>query len=75
MTSSPWETDDGKCVASSLPASASVVATNTVIPAKAGIHFDLRFVARRESKMDPGLRRDDGVGAGTSPVPDFCFSA
>jgi hypothetical protein len=32
----------------------------SVIPAKAGIHF--RFVdgETRESKMDPGFRRDDG---------------
>jgi hypothetical protein len=31
-------------------------ASTAVVPAKAGIHFD--FGGR--SKMDPGLRRDDG---------------
>src|SRR5689334_10522541 len=31
----------------------------SVIPAKAGIHFDFP----RKSEMDPGLRRDDGKGA------------
>jgi hypothetical protein len=30
-----------------------------VIPAKAGIHFILR-----NSNMDPGFRRDDGIKAG-----------
>jgi hypothetical protein len=32
-----------------------------VIPAKAGIHFDLQASsAQSKTKMDPGLRRDDG---------------
>jgi len=36
-------------------------AHTTVIPAKAGIHFD--FLAKHgKGKMDPGLRRDDEVG-------------
>jgi hypothetical protein len=35
----------------------------TVIPAKAGIHFDLAARA----KMDPGFRRDDGMGFQLNP--------
>jgi len=39
-----------------------------VIPAKAGIHFDLDFRFTREEqgsncKMDPGFRRDDAASA------------
>jgi hypothetical protein len=39
-------------------------ASTAVIPAKAGIHFD--FGGR--SKMDPGLRRDDGM-EGVREIP------
>jgi hypothetical protein len=32
--------------------------TTSVIPAKAGIHFDF---GKLQEQMDPGFRRDDGV--------------
>jgi len=36
---------------------------NTVVPAQAGTHFDLRYeISSHEIQMDPGFRRDDEVG-------------
>jgi hypothetical protein len=35
-----------------------------VVPAKAGIHW----LFQAEAKMDPGFRRDDGVGSGQAVI-------
>jgi hypothetical protein len=39
-------------------AHASAIQKETVVPAKAGTHFD--FLGPFKIKMDPGFRRDDG---------------
>lgn len=36
-------------------------ASSIVIPAHAGIHVDFEAYSERRIKLDPGLRRDDGI--------------
>jgi hypothetical protein len=40
------------------------IMTRTVIPANAGIHFDLAAIAiRKKGRMDPSVRWDDGLAS------------